>query len=118
MLNPYTFPGLKGAKIPVQLFVKKTPPNKIIKTTCEVLSIEIDDFMGKNRKKDVCEARHIVCYILVKKLGLTLGNTGLKYLGNRDHSTVINSIRKFNNLYETEESFRNKVHLILDNVNV
>jgi chromosomal replication initiator protein len=118
MPNPYTFPGLKGAKIPVQLFVNKTPPDDIIKIACRVLCVEIDDFLSKNRKKEISEARHIVSYLLVKKLGITLEKTGAAYLGNRDHTTVINSLRKFNNLYDTEEDFRNKVHIILDNINV
>ena len=118
MPNPYTFPGLRGAKIPVQLFVYKTPPEKIIKVACEVLGVEYHAFVGKGRRKEVCEARHIVSYILVKKLYMTLERVGSEYLGKRDHTTVINSIRKFNNLYDTEEDFRNKVHIILDNVNV
>jgi len=118
MPNPYTFPGLRGAKLPVQLFLNKTPPEKIVKVTCEVIGIEHNAFVGKGRKKEVCEARHIVSYILVNKLSMTLEKAGSQYLGKRDHTTVINSIRKFNNLYETEEDFRNKVHIILDNINV
>lgn len=117
-MNPYVFAGLKGKKLPVQLFINKTSASEVVRVACDVFDIEHNSFVGKGRKREVCEARHIVSYILVKKLGMTLKKVGENYLGKRDHTTVINSLKKYNNLHQTDEEFRNKASLILDKVNV
>lgn len=115
-MNPYIIPGLKGAKLPIQIFMNKTTPNRIIEVTCDILQIDKELVAKKGRSRQIAEARHIISYIFVKKLGMTLDKVGKEYLGGRDHSTVINSIRKFNNLYETEDEFKNKVYSIMSNI--
>lgn len=117
-MNAYIIPGLRGAKLPVHLFLNKTTPERVVRATCEVLNVERDDLVGKTRKKEVVEARHIISFILVKRVGLTLKRVGQYYLGGRDHTTVINSIKKFDNLYETEETFRAKVYTITNNISI
>lgn len=117
-MNAYIIPGLKGARLPVKLFLDKTTPEKVVKATCEALNIDRSDVVGKTRKKEVVEARHIISFILVKKVGLTLKRVGQYYLGGRDHTTVINSIKKFDNLYQTEEGFRAKVYTITNNISI
>lgn len=115
-MSPYIIPGLKGIKLPIYAFMSKTTPEKIIEVTCDVLNLKLEDISKKCRHRQVVEARHIICYILVKKIGMTLDKVGKEYMGGRDHSTVINSIKKFGNLYDTEEEFRNKVYNIMSNI--
>ena len=117
-MNPYVFPGLKGAKIPVQFFLTNTTPENVIQATCEVLKIPHNQLVGKTRKREVVEARHIISFILVKKAGMTLEKVGMNYLGGRDHSTVINSLRQFNALFDTEEQFQNKFYSVLNNISI
>lgn len=117
-MNPYVFPGLKGTRLQVQFFLKETTPEKLIEATCEVLNIEHKQLVGKTRKREVVEARHIISFILVKKAGMTLEKVGMKYLGGRDHSTVINSLRQFNALYDTEEQFQKKFYSVLNNISI
>jgi chromosomal replication initiation ATPase DnaA len=49
-------------------------------------------------------------------MGMTLKAVGIEVLGGRDHTTVINSIKKFSNLYETEELFKENSNLIVENL--
>ena len=58
----------------------------------------------KCRIKEIIELRHTFCFIarLMRYNYTSIG----RYL-NRDHTTIINSIKTFRNLYETEESFKN-----------
>ena len=60
--------------------------------------------------------RHFVSWFLVKQMGMTLKSVGVEVLGGRDHTTVINSIKKFSNLYETEELFKENSNLIVENL--
>nr|WP_307909165.1 helix-turn-helix domain-containing protein [Mycoplasmopsis bovis] len=60
--------------------------------------------LGKSRRKDVVLARHIAIWIVKKQLDLSLEQIG-KFFGNRDHSTIINAVRKIEK--ETEQSDRN-----------
>lgn len=115
-MNAYIIPGIRGAKLPVNLFLNRTTAERVVRATCDVLNVDINDLIGKTRKKEVVEARHIISFILVKRVGLTLKTVGQLYLGGRDHTTIINSLKKFDNLYDTEESFRDKVYTITGNI--
>ena len=39
-----------------------------------------------------------------------------QFLDNRDHSTVINSVRVFENLYQTDDIFREKYERIIKHI--
>ena len=39
-----------------------------------------------------------------------------KYLGGRDHTTVMHGVNTFRNLYETDPLFRNKYYLIINQI--
>jgi hypothetical protein len=39
-----------------------------------------------------------------------------RYMGNRDHTTVIHGLTVFGNLYETDYAFREKYHEIVNNI--
>lgn len=66
------------------------------------------------RFRDLTDLRHIYCYI-ANKMGHSLSEVG-KSLNNRDHTTVINSVRKFKSLIETDKEFREKYIKILNHI--
>ena len=69
---------------------------------------------GKNRKRDIVELRHIFTF-LARKLGYSFTSIG-EFLGDRDHTTIINNVRMFNNLIETDPKFRKKYNDILEHI--
>ena len=117
-MNPYVIPGLKNVKIPIKYFsaLQNIPIEVVIKETSKVYGIPIKEIKGRNRKKDISSARHTICWMLVKKFCMSRSAVARKVLGGRDHTTIINSLQKFDNLYETEETFKDKADLIMDNL--
>ena len=117
-MNPYIIPGLKQTKIPSKYFMisSNISPEKVIVEVCQHYNVEPNRLTTKCRKRDVAFARHTICWIFVRKLGMTLGKVGREYLGGRDHSTVINSTKVFQNMYDTDENFRVTSDLIIENL--
>lgn len=62
----------------------------------------------QTRRKKVVYARHAACFFLREFTTMTLEDIS-NSMGNKDHSTVINSIKVFKNLIETDEDYKNKV---------
>lgn len=94
-----------------EVFCKPTE-EVILKTVCEHFNIEIDQLQGKVRTQNITDARAIFLKLLkmfypdlsLKKLGV--------YLGNRDHSTVINSLKQFDSFYQNDTQFKNAFDFI------
>jgi len=64
----------------------------IVQASCEVYGITRAEFMGEARIARLCEARHVAAYLSVRHLG-----KGAKWTGRRmgrDHTTVLNSLRR------------------------
>lgn len=115
-MNPYVIPGLKGVKVPAKYFAMsyKIKSEDIIDAVCETYCVSNEDIKGKSRKRDVVEARHVISWVLVKKMGMTLSEVGRTFLGGRDHTTVISSINRYSNLYDTEEAFKSKADELIE----
>lgn len=91
---------------------------EIKKPVCEATKIidVVNDVFGtdcreKTRRKRVVYARHCVCYFLRHYTRMTLEEIA-ESVGNCDHSTVVNSIKVFHNLNETDPDYTSKVNII------
>lgn len=117
-MNPYAIPGLKGIKIPPGYFASKMglTADVVVDCVCSVMEIHKSLIPKKTRKRNVVEARHFIGWFLVKKKGMTLSSVGKNVLGGRDHTTIINNIEAFQNLYDTDDMFRAKADLIIENL--
>lgn len=83
-------------KCEINLFTKEIvelTPEDLIKKLCNELNIPVGRIIGNGRNKELVEVRHFIADILFHNYKLTKVQIG-KLLGNRDHSTVINSIQK------------------------
>ena len=67
---------------------------------------------SKLRARELVELRFIFFHI-ARKMGYGLKNIG-EFIGNKHHTTVIHGLRTFRNLYETEESFKETYHKIVN----
>jgi hypothetical protein len=69
---------------------------------------------SKFRYRELTDLRNIYCY-LARNMGYSL-NEIAKSLNNRDHTTVINCIRKFKDLINTDPEFKNKYIKVINHI--
>lgn len=105
--------------------LKTTDDNYISLMSLEELKEVFDPFLptinGKimqletnERWREIVELRAIYCHLAVN-MNYTLQKTG-RSIGNRDHTTVRNSLMNFRNWMETNEPFREKYRMILNHI--
>jgi chromosomal replication initiation ATPase DnaA len=83
--------------------------DELIEIVCEVLKIDHDDLISSNQKRVYTEARMIIADVILDRFTrYTLKRVGEK-LGGRAHSTMINSMRTYRDLYKVDKEFRGKV---------
>lgn len=65
----------------------------IMEATAEYFGISVDDLTGTSRVATIAMPRHIAIYLCRELTDLSLPKIGAKF-GGRDHSTVLNSVRR------------------------
>ncbi len=65
----------------------------IIQATSAYFGISVDDLTGPSRVANIAMPRHIAIYLCRELTDLSLPKIGAKF-GGRDHSTVLNSVRR------------------------
>ena len=65
----------------------------IMEATSEYFNISMDDLTGTSRVAGIAMPRHIAIYLCRELTELSLPKIGAKF-GGRDHSTVLNSVRR------------------------
>lgn len=82
---------------------------QMLEEVCLVCCVFVEDVQAPTKGKlDVCDARHIAATLIQKYSTLSYDNIGLKVLGGRDHSTIIHSLRKSQELIKNDRSFKAK----------
>jgi hypothetical protein len=84
-----------------------------------ILSIfNLEQLRQKNRKAFVAIQRHLFCYLMYKYCGYSSCNVGR--LINRNHATVLNSIKVINDILETKQpkGYYNYIVATIDKVNM
>ena len=69
---------------------------------------------SKSRSRPLPELRFIFCHI-ARAMRYSLKQIG-QHLGGRDHTTVIHGLTTFNNLYQTDDRFKELYHKIINNI--
>jgi len=70
-----------------------TSTQQILKEVAEKHGVTVEDLKGPCRRLKYALPRHEAAYRIVKELGFSLPKTG-RVLGKRDHTTILNSVRK------------------------
>lgn len=80
--------------------------DNIITEICKYYSLSIEEVKGKSRKREIVKARFIAIYIIRMETDFTL--SGIGKIFNRDHTTILHSIKIINNTltlkYDTDIS--------------
>jgi chromosomal replication initiator protein len=90
-------------------------PNVVIENVCLTYGVELKMIKSKSRKKNISNARHVCMYIFRKRFDMPYEKIG-KYFGNRNHSTVIESINKIESLILKDEKLKEYIEKIYKNL--
>ncbi|ADV34013.1 chromosomal replication initiator protein DnaA (plasmid) [Mesomycoplasma conjunctivae] len=101
--SKYTVAVVNSILKDMQQTKENITPDSIIEYVAKYYKIPKKEILGKSRQKDVVLARHIAIYVIRTQLEVPLEQIG-HIFGNRDHSTIINAIRKI----ETESDMPDK----------
>ena len=93
---------------------KSYAPEFIIEKIAAYYNLSVEDILGKGKTKNIANARQIAIYLMRKLTGLTLAEIGGAL--NRDHSTVLHSIRKIEDSIATDSELADTIRDITANI--
>jgi chromosomal replication initiation ATPase DnaA len=79
----------------------------------EEANIASKDILSGSRFRNVSDVRCVVAYIMREYTSLSLAQIGS--LMNRDHSTIIHNVQKYEDLVFTDKDFAQLAHKIITN---
>lgn len=91
-------------------------PKKIIRETARYFSIKEEDIRGQSKQKNIAKARQIAMYLMRMLTSDPLVEIGREF-ENRHHSTVLNSIKKVEELLKADPSTSSLIRDITSNIN-
>ena len=91
-------------------------PESIIRETARYYSLKPEDLRGQSRSKNTAMARQVSMYLMRSLTNLSLKDIGAEY-EDRNHATVLSSIRKVEDLLKTDPSMAGTVRDITSNIN-
>jgi chromosomal replication initiator protein DnaA len=98
--------------------IKKTfapTPELILEETASYYSVSVDDIKSQSRTRDTVTARQVSMYLMRVMLDIPLKEIG-SYHGNRDHSTVINSVQQIEKQMTKSSQFVDTIKDIKANI--
>lgn len=112
-VNPLVYLGLsEKKKLLVRANRHESDPDNIIEAVCLSLGVSRERMLSTLRERDVAEARFIAIGLIVEvNPKVTLKQIGALF--NRDHSTVIYGRRMYNELMDSDPSFKSKVNKVI-----
>tara|TARA_R110002072_G_scaffold1582_5_gene13176 strand:+ start:373 stop:882 length:510 start_codon:yes stop_codon:yes gene_type:complete len=91
--------------------------NLLKELVSKVYEIELPNMFSTKRDRPLVDARHALVYFLKKHTKYSLGKIGT-ILGNRTHATMINSLKRYDELLFTEDFHRNQCKEITVRFNI
>ena len=87
------------------LITQECTPENIQEQVAKAFRISIEDLKGKDRTKNIVVARQTAMFLIKTLLRKSLNDIGYLF-GGRDHSTVINSLKKVEKMQAQDPSFK------------
>lgn len=82
----------------------KVKAGNVFDAVQQISGFSMTDLFGPCRMRALCDARHMCAHFLVKRSGMSLAEVGRTL--NRDHTTIINSIRVHERLMTSDRRYR------------
>ena len=89
-------------------------PEYIVEKTASFYDLSPEDILGKGKTKNIAAARQMATYLMRKLTTLTLEEIG--GVMNRDHTTILHSIRKIEDSVNTDAALGDTVRDITANI--
>lgn len=83
----------------------------IISKVASYYGVDVESINTRSRKREVVLVRQVAMYLSKKYLDMSTSKIG-KYIGNRDHATVVHACKTITNLAETDKQFHNELNEI------
>jgi chromosomal replication initiator protein len=90
---------------------KRITLERIIKTVSEFYNIDAEEIKGDKRSKSVAQARQVAIYLARNLTNLSLKEIGNNF-GKRDHSTILHSFNKIENLIRKNKRTKGEITTI------
>jgi chromosomal replication initiator protein len=106
-ISPYVYPGIKDTAdyIKVRKFDRdKITKEEILLIVSEHCSVGIGKILTRIREREVIDARHM--YIAVMRQIFRYPVTEIGRMVDRDHTTVLDSLKKFSNRYNCYDDYK------------
>lgn len=96
--------------------VERIDPQTIIELVANYYKIDREMLSHKIRKREIVFARQMAMYFLKLKTNLSLNTIGGLF-GNRDHTTVIHSVQRLNDLADVYPEIEGDIKELTDLIN-
>jgi hypothetical protein len=108
IISPYTYPGIRRIDLPMGYTPSQDPTlvtqEIILDSIEEVLNLNYQQIASTTRSNLYVTARIFYCYLMRKHLNWSLKEIGKSI--NRDHTTVMHSLRSYQDYLLNEEVFQ------------
>ena len=91
---------------------KQVSPDAIIKCVCSEFHVDLSDLRGPRRHRHVTLPRQVAMYLIRELTDASLPVIG-SFFGGRDHTTVINALKRMEALRKADPDLRRRVDALL-----
>ena len=95
---------------------KEVTPPLILNMVAEHFNVKAEDITSKKRNAEFVEPRQVFMYLCRDMTDTSLNNIA-KFLGKKDHTTVIHGINKIEEEMKLSDELRNKIDIIKKKLN-
>ncbi len=106
----------RAIKDVIRIGIAIPTPEAIIKESARYYGLNENDLRGQSRSKNTAMARQVSMYLMRTLTNISLQDIGAEY-ENRNHSTVLSSIRKVEDLLRSDPKMAATVRDITSNIN-
>jgi chromosomal replication initiator protein len=85
--------------------------DSIQKLVAKHFDVDVSDLVGRRRFHAISHPRHVAMYLTRQHTELSFPEIARRF-GGRDHSTVINAVRKIEGRLKTDDSLSSEVHVL------
>ncbi len=95
---------------------REITPEHVLQIVCEHFNVTADDIRSSKRNKEIVKPRQITMYLCRNMTSTTLDNIG-KFLGNKDHATILHGIERIANGLEGDQELQHTIEILKKKIN-
>lgn len=92
-------------------------PESVMAAVAETFNVSVDDLKGSSRRREISVARQVAMYLMRQHTDLSLPKIG-EVFGGKDHTTVMYSCDKINQLRETDPDMARNLRELGDRISL